>query len=222
MQVLLVIIATLALCYAVDKGFYKIFRRKPQHQSGKSVRLTKKYMLSGILILVFAAILLAASFTAENNASKMRIIAGALALMGGGLVVYFITFGVYYDNATFLFSAFGKKSQAYRYGQILEQQLLVTKGGICVELFLDDGRDVDLYANMDGVYEFLDTAFAGWCKEKGLTIADCPWHDPANSCWFPPHDPEAAKAAENITSYEVSAEEQPKGSAYQVEPMDKE
>lgn len=224
MQVLIVMILTFALCYAVDKGFNKIFRRKPQHKSGKSVRLTKKYMLFGLLILFFAILLAVSPIGAKEKTSltQMLIIAGLLTLIGGGLIVYFMSFGVYYDHESFLFSSFGKKSKTYTFGQIVEQQLLVTSGGICIELFLDDGRDLGLYASMEGVYDFLDAAFAGWCREKGITAADCPWYDPAGSCWFPPHDPEAAEKAKNEVSYDLRKEDSAEGTAYHVEPSDKE
>lgn len=224
MAVLIVVVLTLALCFAVDKGFSKIFRREPQHKSGKSVRLTKKYMLFGLLILLFAVLLATSAIGVEDkeNVPRMLILAALLALIGGGLVVYYVSFGVYYDDSSFVFSAFGKKSRTYAFGQITEQQLLETRGGICIELFFDDGRDADLYANMEGVYDFLDTAFAGWSRERGVSAEDCPWYDPANSCWFPPHDPDAAAKAQNAVSYDLRQEDKPESATYQVEPTDEE
>ena len=38
---------------------------------------------------------------------------------------------------------------------------------------------------MDGIYLFLDTAFAGWCLQKGIDPTDCAFHDPSKSWWFP-------------------------------------
>ena len=38
---------------------------------------------------------------------------------------------------------------------------------------------------MDGVYPFLDTAFAGWCLETGRDPQSCDFHDPSQSLWFP-------------------------------------
>ena len=49
--------------------------------------------------------------------------------VGIGLTVYYMTFGVFYDEDTFLYSTFGKKSVTYRYGQIREQRLYVITGG---------------------------------------------------------------------------------------------
>lgn len=216
MQVLIVIAVTFALCFAVDKGFSKIFRRKPQYQSGKSVRLTKKYLLAGILILFFAVLLAVAAIGAEGKRVwQFAVLAGLLALLGGGLAAYFISFGIFYDEETFLFTSFGKKSRTYRFAEIKEQQLLQTGGGLCVELFLENGDDVDLYTNMEGAYEFLDAAAGAWCRAKGLKAEDCQWYDPANSCWFPPHDPEAAEQARK----EARADE-PRKDGYTIEQED--
>ena len=38
---------------------------------------------------------------------------------------------------------------------------------------------------MDGVYPFMDTAFAGWCLETGRRMEDCDFYDPSKSWWFP-------------------------------------
>lgn len=222
MLVFLVIVGTFALCYAVDKVFPKLFRRAPQQQSGKSIRLPRRYVAAGILVTFFGVLLAATSIDAGDKTVSYLIIAGILLLMGIGLLVYYATFGVYYDKDSFLYTAFGKKSKTYTFGQITEQQLLMTRGGICIELFFDDGRDTDLYANMEGVYDFMDTAFFGWCREKGVTPEDCPWYDPANSCWFPPHDPEAAEKSKHVTAYEMTETKGKKGTSYTVEPSEKE
>lgn len=222
MEVVIVIALTFALCFAVDKGFHKIFRRRPQHRSGKAVRLTKKYMLAGLLILFFAVILAVTAIGAGDKAGRLLVLAGLLAVMGGGLVAYFVSFGVFYDEETFLCSAFGKKTRTYRFSQIKEQQLLRTQGGICVELFLDDGKDIGIYANMDGAYDFLDAACRAWHRARGLDPERCGWYDPQNSCWFPPHDPEAAEKAQNAADYEMKAEDSPRGESFSVERGDKE
>lgn len=220
MQVVIVIALTFALCFAVDKGFSKVFRRKPQYQSGKSVRLTKKYMLAGILILFFAVLLAVAAVTAEGRRVwQFGVLAGLLGLMGLGFVIYFMSFGIFYDEDTFLCTAFGKRSRTYRFGEIKEQQLLQTNGGICVELFLENGEDVELYTNMEGAYAFLDAAAGAWCRAKGVKVEDCPWYDPANSCWFPPHDPEAAEKAKNATAYEMEKDE-PEKDGFTIEQED--
>jgi hypothetical protein len=63
-----------------------------------------------------------------------------IALVGAGLIVYYLTFGIYYDGESFLYSSFGKKSMSYRYGQIHHQQLYVLQGGsVLVDLHMTDG-----------------------------------------------------------------------------------
>jgi hypothetical protein len=54
-----------------------------------------------------------------------------------------------------------------------------------VELHMADGSAVSLTSNMDGVYPFLDTAFAAWCRQTGRDPESCTFHDPSNHWWFP-------------------------------------
>lgn len=180
--ILLVASATFGLCFLADRGFTKVFRGKEQHATGLSVRLSKRY---GSMGLILAVIGLAAVIT---GADQPVLLYGGLVviLLGAGLVVYYMTFGVYYDSDSFILTTFGKKSVTYRYRDIKGQLLyLVAGGNVLVELHLEDGRTVSLQSTMDGMYPFLDTAFAGWCVQKGLRREDCTFHDPANSCWFP-------------------------------------
>ena len=37
----------------------------------------------------------------------------------------------------------------------------------------------------DEIDKFLDTAFTGWCAQRGIDPAACGFHDTDNSCWFP-------------------------------------
>ena len=107
-------------------------------------------------------------------------------LMGICLAVYYLSFGVFYDGETFLLSRFGKKDITYRFDQIKGQKLYLVQGGnIIIELHMTDGGAVSLQSTMDGVYPFLDTAFSGWCRQKGLAEDQCDFHDPSKSWWFP-------------------------------------
>ena len=51
---------------------------------------------------------------------------------------------------------------------------------------MTDGKNISLQAAMPGIYQFLDYAFSGWCRQKSIDPAACSFHDPENSCWFPP------------------------------------
>jgi hypothetical protein len=55
-----------------------------------------------------------------------------------------------------------------------------------VELYMTDGKSIHVHGNMNGAYDFLDKAFYGWCAQRGIAAEDCSFHDPSNSCWFPP------------------------------------
>ena len=180
--ILLIAAVVFGLCYLFDKGFEKAFRSKPQHKSGLAVRPNKRYA-------AFGAILIALGFAAIfASAGNMVLLVGGILilLMAAGLIVYYATFGIFYDEDSFLFTSFGKKSVEYRYEDIQAQQLYVVQGGsVIVELHMTDGNTVSVQSVMLGVYAFLDTAFAGWCRQKGLNSDDCKFYDPANSCWFP-------------------------------------
>lgn len=170
--------------FLVDKGFTKIFRNQQQHHSGLSVRLHKRYGTAGILLGILAVLVLITDF--EEDAGVMLAAGILVGLLAVCLLVYYMTFGIYYDDESFILTTFGKKSVTYRFSDIQEQKLYVTTGGgTIIELHMADGRAVSLQSTMDGVYPFLDKAFFGWCRQKGLEPEECDFHDPDNSCWFP-------------------------------------
>ena len=118
----------------------------------------------------------------------MVLLAGGIIvlLMGAALITYYLTFGVFYDDDSFILTTFGKKSVTYRFADIRMQQLYVVQGGnIVIELHLSDGRALSLQSGMEGTYPFLDHAFTAWCRQTGRDPENCPFHDPANSLWFP-------------------------------------
>jgi len=179
---LIIAAAVFGICFAVDKGFTKAFRSKVQHKSGLSVRLSKRYASVGLILLVVG---LAALFMGLGKDWVLAAGGGFVILMGMGLVVYYMTFGIFYDEDTFLLTTFGAKSKAYSHSDITAQMLYKTANSTLIELHLSDGRAVQLQSTMSGVYPFLDTAFSGWCRQKDIDPNSCEFHDPANSLWFP-------------------------------------
>lgn len=180
--VAVVALLTFGICFLLDRGFIKLFRSKPQHQSGKSLRLSKRYGSAGLLLAVLGV---AAIF---GYVQSSWVLAGGgilLLLLGLGLVIAYMTFGIFYDDTGFVLTTFGKKSTAYRYSQIQAQQLYSSYGTVIIELYMADGRSVQLNTHMNGLYAFMDTAFAGYLQQRGLRVEDCPFYDPENSCWFP-------------------------------------
>ena len=178
-----VIAATFGLCYLFDHGFQKHFRSKKQHHSGMAVRLNKMYSIAGVLLSVLGVIAMVAG-SAEGS---ILLYGGIMVLLLGiGLCVYHLSYGIFYDDDSFIYTSFGKKEITYRYSDILMQKLYVITGGsLVVELHMTDGKAISVQTTMNGAYPFLDTAFAGWCRQKGITPEHCAFHDPANHLWFP-------------------------------------
>ena len=107
--------------------------------------------------------------------------------LGIGLCAYYLSVGIFYNEETFLVSALLKKDREYAYRDIKGQQLyLIAGGNTVVELHMADGKTVSVQAFMDGAYPFLDQAFSSWCAQTGTDPESCDYHDPSNSCWFPP------------------------------------
>ena len=181
--ILLIAAAVFGLCFAVDKAFTKIFRSKAQHRSGLAVRASKRYGLFGVILSVLGIM---AACVGIADGSVLLWGGVIVLLMGLGLAVYYLSFGVFYDGETFLLSRFGKKDITYRFDQIKGQKLYLVQGGnIIIELHMTDGGTVSLQSTMDGVYPFLDTAFAAWCMQTGRDPQSCDFHDPSQSLWFP-------------------------------------
>ena len=175
--------AVFGICFLVDKGFTKIFRSQSQHHSGTAVRLNKRYGSIGLILAVFGLAVLFAGLPGNWLFIGASIL---IMVLGIGLVVYYMTFGVFYDDEGFVLTTFGKRSTTYRYGQIRGQQLYVTTGNqTVIEIIMTDGRTFHLQSAMSGVYDFLDHAFAAWLMETGRALNECDFYDPKNSCWFP-------------------------------------
>lgn len=179
----LIAASVFGICYLVDKTFTRMFRSKAQHRSGLAVRAAKRYGIFGVVLSAMGIM----GICAGVNMGLLLLVSGSIVLgMGICLTVYYLSFGIFYDGESFLLSRFGKKDRVCRYDEILGQKLyLVTGGNIIVELHMKDGSTVSVQSTMDGIYPFLDTAFAGWCLETGRDPLSCDFHDPSQSLWFP-------------------------------------
>ena len=181
--ILLIAAAVFGLCFAVDKAFAKLFRSKAQHRSGMAVRANKRYGLFGVILSVLGVMAICVGISDGSVLLWGGII---VLIMGICLAVYYLSFGVFYDGETFLLSRFGKKDITYRFDQIQGQKLYLVQGGnVIIELHMTSGGTVSLQSTMDGVYPFLDTAFAAWCMQTGRDPQSCDFHDPSRSLWFP-------------------------------------
>lgn len=181
--VILVAAATFGLCYLFDKGFQKLFRSKVQHRSGLSVRLNKMYSIIGVG-LAFLGI--CSVVTGITQASALLYGGILVLILGIFLCVYHLSCGIFYDADSFVYTSFGKKEVAYRFSDIRAQKLYaITGGSLVVELHMTGGKTVSVQTTMTGAYPFLDAAFSGWCRQKGIAPESCEFHDPANHLWFP-------------------------------------
>ena len=181
--VLFLAAAIFGICFAVDKAFTKAFRSKAQHRSGLAVRANKLYGLAGLVLSILGIL----GFLTGLGANILLLIGGLVVLaLGIALIVYYLSFGIFYDGETMLVCAFGKKDREYFFREIQGQKLYLIQGGnILVELHMADGSAVSLQSSMEGIYTFLDTAFAAWCMQKGIDPQSCTFHDPSQSLWFP-------------------------------------
>ena len=175
------------ICHLVDKSFTRAFRSKAQHRSGLAVRVSKMYGIMGIALSIVG--IMAIMVGLQN---VLLLLGGVIVLaMGAAMIIYYLTRGIFYDGESFLVSGFGKKETLHFYKDIVQQRLYLVQGGnIIIELHMADGSAVSLQSTMDGVYPFLDTAFAGWCLQTGQDPQRCSFHDPSNHWWFP-HEEEA-------------------------------
>lgn len=180
--ILVVAALVFGACFLLDKGFIKLFRGKTQHRSGMSLRPNKKYGAFGLILFVVG---LGAVFSGIPEDVVLAVGGGVVMALGIALVIYYLSTGLYYDDDSFLYSGFGKRSVTYFYRDIEAQQLYNASGNLVVELYMKDGGSVLVHTSMNGAYDFLDKAFSGWCRQRDINAQDCAFHDPANCCWFP-------------------------------------
>ena len=183
LPILIVAALVFGICYAVDKAFSKLFRSKAQHRSGKAVRANKRYGVFGVVLIILGIVSICVGITD----GPVLIWGGVIVLlMGTGLAVYYLSFGIFYDEDSILFQRFGKPDAVYAYKDILGQKLYLIQGGnVVIELHMTDGSTVSVQSSFDGAYSFLDAAFFAWCRQTGRKEAECSFHDPSQSLWFP-------------------------------------
>lgn len=184
--IILTAAVVIGLCFLVDFLFKKLFRSQAQHMSGLSVRLQKRYGSFGLIMVILGILSILTSFRTENG--KWIFLAGGclIAVVGIGLVVYYLTTGIFYDDDSFIYTTMGKKKKVYEYRNIQAQQLYNNSGHLLIELHMDDGTSVQVQATMPGAVDFMDHAFAGWLRQTGKTEEDCDYYDRSHSVWFPP------------------------------------
>ncbi len=182
--ILLLVAIVFCLCWLVDQAFTRLFRNQPQHKSGLSLRPSKRYGSVGIIIAFLG---IAGILTGIHDGNTAMIVGSSILVVCGiGLVAYYLSTGIFYDEDSFVYTSFGKKEVTYHFRDIRTQKLYVITGGsLVVELHMADGGAISIQTTMNGTYPFLDAAFAAWCRQKGISPESCTFHDPENHLWVP-------------------------------------
>lgn len=172
-----VIIVTLALCFLVDTLFK---RHRKKKGNPNQVKPNKRSAAFGIILCFLA---LAIGF---NFLDTWYMVLGAIVVLAMGaflLVVYGCT-AIVYDEDGFTYKTPLHKAKTYCYADITGQNALLTRSGVNSMLLVGDS-EIHIYESMEGVNDFLKTAYHGWLQAKGMTEAECPPPNPTYLVWFP-------------------------------------
>lgn len=180
--VLIVVCVTIGICFLADKGFTKLFRSSSQHKSGMAVKASKRYATIGLVVSALGV----CALVSAGMQGWLMLVAGIVMLaLGLCLIIYFLSFGIYYDEDSFIYSSFGRKNKTYEFKDITAQQLYASGASLVIELHLSDGRSIQLQSTMNGVRPFMNKAFEGWLRQNGRAVEECSFYDPENNSWFP-------------------------------------
>lgn len=176
--VILFMALVFGLCFLVDKGAARLIARA---RAASSVRPPLRYpVLAAALILAAVGCVV---FAVVKQSWLYGAAAAVFLAIGVYALVYYRATGISYTDTHFTFRS-GKRRRTFAFGDIEGQRVAVAKTGVCLVLCLG-AEQVVLYSSMQGFGPFLDSAFQGWCRAKGLDPAGQIWHDPANQQWFP-------------------------------------
>ena len=170
------IFGLVALCDFILKKLFKGAR-----SDAKAVKMPRYSFILGLLMALLG--LIAVLYIPRQTERFLWLGSCVVLVMGAYLLVNFFWFGIYYDDEGFTYRALGKKSRTYRYGEITGQRTFVAKSGWNSNLYAR-GEEVQLYAAMQGMSDFLNKAFFSWCRENNID-PDTVENDPHNLIFFP-------------------------------------
>lgn len=182
---LLAIAIIFGLIALVDFLLKKFFR-KLEHR-GSVVRLPRYSFILGIIMTVLGVIALV--YVPRTEQRFLWFGCWVVLVIGLFVLVNFFWTGIFYDSEGFTYRAFPGKGKSYRYDQITGQRTFAARSGWNAILYLGD-EEVQLYAAMQGLSSFMNKAFFGWCRQKGID-PDTLEYDPENLLFFPDPEPEA-------------------------------
>ena len=168
------------LCFLADRLIAHV-RRMAQlrHQ----VRLGLRYPVGGCLLLLGAAVAVLV-WRVMGNA-----LLWAAATLFVGLAIYlfacYVRVRITYTAEGFTFHR--GRSLHFTFDQITGQRVAIGPRSVCLVLCAG-GLDLVLTSQMQGLLPFLEAAYHGWCRQKGLDPASQSWHNPDTWQWFPDDD----------------------------------
>ena len=172
-----VIFGLVALC---DLVLHRTLFRSRRQYAG-AVRMPRYSFILGLLLSILG--LMAVLYIPRQTERALWLGSWVVLVMGAYLLVNFCWFGIFYDDEGFTCRALGRKTRVYRYGDITGQRTFAARSGWNALLYVG-GEEVQLYAAMQGLSDFLSKAFFAWCRQKGLD-PDAVENDPHNLVFFP-------------------------------------
>lgn len=187
---ILLIAAIFGLIALLDFLFHKLFPKSKAEQSGQVVRLPRYSSILGLLMALLGIIALL--FLPLEGQRLLQFGCVLVLVIGLFLLVNYFRFGIFYDDECFVYRTMTHKARAYRYEDITGQRSFLARSGLNTSLYVG-ADEIQLYDAMQGLDSFLNKAFYGWCRAKGMDPDKVP-HNPRNLTYFP--DPEDAEPPE--------------------------
>ena len=160
----------------------KLLRRT--YSTANAVRMPRYSLILGMLIGLLG--LVGVLYVPREEERFLWFGCWVVLVMGVYLLVNFFWTGIFYDEEGFTYRPFPKKPKTYRYADITGQRTFVSKSGWNSNLYAA-GDEIQLYAAMQGLSDFLNKAFFAWCRQHSID-PDTVENDPHNLIFFP--DPE--------------------------------
>ena len=186
LPIIIICAVVFLLCFLVDT-LLKALRPKSGLGKGvKFVRMPRRSFLFGMILLLFPVV--AILFWLPKDEKLLRVGCGVIFAMGILLLYYFFSFSIRYDDTAFEYRDLRHKRTRFTYDQIRGQRSVTTRSGVQTVLFVADDS-LMLSEAMQGVNEFLSTAFFKWCGITGID-PDSIEHNPHMLTYVPDPEPD--------------------------------
>ena len=184
LPIIIICAVVFLLCFLVDTLFKALRPKSGLGKGVKFVRMPRRSFLFGMILLLFPVV--AVLFWLPKDEKLLRIGCGVIFAMGILLLYYFFSFSIRYDDTAFEYRDLRHKRTRFTYDQIRGQRSVTTRSGVQTVLFVADDS-LMLSEAMQGVNEFLSTAFFKWCGIKGID-PDSIENNPPMLTYFPDPD----------------------------------